>query len=80
MLARKVTDLAICRILLVAWGCLAANVRIKMGLGAGAVAISRHGLVVNVIDWRSTQYEPRKSRGTTQKKDNEAKGLRTERP
>lgn len=79
VLARKVTDLAIRRILRVTWGVLAANIGIKMGFSAGAVAISRHGLVVNVIDWRSTQYEPSKSRGT-QEKDNEAKGLHTERP
>lgn len=54
MLAGKVTDLAICRILIVAWGVFTANVGVKMGFGAGAIAISRHGLVVNVIDWRST--------------------------
>lgn len=50
VLASKVADLAVCRILVVARGCLTANVGVKMGFGAGAVAISRYGLVVNVID------------------------------
>lgn len=28
MLARKVADLTVCRVLIVAWGCLAANIRV----------------------------------------------------
>lgn len=80
MLAGKVADLATCRILGVAWRVLAANVGVKMGLSASAVAISRHGLVVDVVDWRSTRYERCTSRGTRQEEDTRAKGLHTEGP
>lgn len=71
--AGEVADLAIRRILIVAWGFLAANVGVKMSFGAGAVAISRYGLVVNVVDWLNTRCEPRTSRGTRKKKTMEPK-------
>ena len=50
MLARQVTDLAGCWLLWIARRVFATNIRIQMSLGAGAVAVRRDGLVMDVID------------------------------
>ena len=52
MLAGQIANLTRGRVDGVARGYLSANIGVEMGLGARAVAVSGHWLVVDVVDYK----------------------------
>ena len=55
MLAREIANLTVLRLLRVAWSCLTGIVGIEVTFGGGAVAVSAHWELVNVVDWSCCQ-------------------------